>query len=573
MMKHVTSALRFGILALLLGLATTLSAQVGGVPGAIIDIENQNYRTAIKKLDKVKDDGNRRDRAVAQYYLGFAKYMLGVQRQQDGLQDRAESLFAEAETHFDEGMNLKRDYPYNYAGKGLIQAQRLEVDNAKANLQKAIEMAPSDVDLLITIAEAYVRIYKQEGVNESTQKNAIREATKILTRATTIDEENSDIKIALGDVYNAQNIPDLAKTNYQEAIEINPGNAEAHYKLGKLLLEQEKYQEAQAALLQAKDVRPDFAPTYLALAELYMLAQQYKYAKKELEAYRDLLQEAGSDMTYVNAQYGINLYLTKNFEEAVTQLQSALQDTSSFVLQRLYAYSLAETDQYEQAKTAIETFFNETEKKFIIAKDYRYHGTILHNLGQNEAAIEKFNKAVEMDPRITGVYKSMYEIYKENEEYEQAVYYLTKEYEQTNSLTDLFYVGYYTYSKLGEYEKADSIFAVLNERAPTFIDAFYYRGMADIRIENEDTTKQGIAVEPFIAMINQVEEQGKTEKYGKQLKSAYEYLAIHFYREEEDDESYKYLKALKALDPDNATVEKLMPYVSPEGEDGTDAGG
>ena len=564
-MQLHSTVIRLGFaLALTLSMAWSATAQVS-IPEAITPYLNGNYQVAIQQLNKAIPEGSRKNKPLGYFHLGMSYYKLATDPEQGAAAGYdVDKLIGKAEKAFLAGIDRDKRYGYNYAGRGLVKVQRGKVESAKQDFQLAIEQAPEDVDLLIILAAAYVELYENKDIDKSVRDEAISEATTLLTRADAIKENSPDVAIALGKVWEAQGIQESARSNYKRAVELQGSNPRAVYNLGRLQVDMGEYQVGQDNLIKAKDLDPDFAPTYKELADLYFKAQEYGAAKKELEAYRDKLVEQGGDATYANVRYAQALYLIKKYDDAVVALKDVMKDSTNFVLQRLLSYSLAETEQWGEAKPAIDEFFSMAPEDMVIAKDYAYKGRIYYNSGDLDGAIKAYDKAIEMEAPVKGMYKDLYEIYKEKKEYRKANEYYEKEYEQSGSLTDLFYIGFNYYKYVKDYEKADEKLAEVIEKVPSLEDAYYYRARARIAAETKDSTKSGYAEPVVIELLDKIDaqlENGeiKEKKAQTHRKVAYGYLAVRYYKSERDGKAKFVLQKLEEINPESAYVEQLLP--------------
>lgn len=534
---------------------------------AITTYESGNYRVAAQKISGLVNSVRRKSEPMARFYLGMSYYRQATAEDAQLSGANIPKLLELAAGQFEAGLKIDPAYGYNYAGKGLVQIQQENVDAAKENFQKAVELASSDVDLLITLASANTELYKKESLDKNKRNAAIDEAEKLLTRADAIEANNAKVLIGLGDVYAAKNVDALAKSNYENATKADPGNVKAFYRLGVQLIDMQQYTEGQQALISAKEIDPEYAPTYLALADLYQLASQYDAAKKELTAYRDLIKSQGGDKTYADARYGIALYSVGDYKGAAEVLANTLADTTDPVLQRLAAYSLAQTEQYSDAQGFLTKYFAAVTPQDQIALDYFYKGRIHEGLGQTEDAIQAYEKAITMedgkDIEQMGVYKRMYEMLKAAKDYKRANAYLEKEYAISQNPTDLFYIGYNYYARLDDYETADKKLAELNELVPDFLEGYYYHALAEIAIERDDTSKTGFAAETIekLEQVTQVQlDEGKidAEKANKYNKIIWGYLASYYYSQNRDCDALRVVKKLKAIDEENAMVKSLF---------------
>jgi tetratricopeptide (TPR) repeat protein len=364
--------------------------------------------------------------------------------------------------------------------------------------------------------------------------------------------------------------------NYKQAVAKNARNAQAQHRLGQCIIrsgtDNARYQEALNAFLAAKNADPNYAPVYVDIAEVYEKANKIDLVIKELQSYREIIKQTGGDATYANLLYVRALYRRNRFAEALPEIE-ALRQTSGLeagtqkMLQRLYGYCLAEGRKYTEGLTALNKLFSEycTTDEDRIAKDYRYIGLCQMRSGQPDAAIQSFTKALSLDTNneLDSLNRWISDIYKTKEDWPNFTRFALAEFSKSKDYSLLYQAGFYTSSKANNFALADSIFRVFTAAAPKSIDGWYQLGYNISRWEQTDTTRRGQGADALKEMIKQIEEQQKQAQQAAKLKFAYGYLAVSAYRAAQDDQCYQYLLKLKELDPQNATLQQLMPFVDP----------
>jgi len=557
-------------------LVSPLSAQTitGGLPGALIDIENGNYLLAIPKLEKIREEGSKKDQSQVFYYLGLAQFKYGVGLRRDGVTDQADQYFANAKKNFTEAVARDKKNAYAHSGMGRSLAAEGNYDAAKAEWNQAAELGTSDVPLLVALSGAYLYAYDSPKTPKDKRNDAIDQATNLLTRAQTLDADNAQIMVGLGDVYMARGVRNAAINNYREAIANDPGNFVARYKLGKLLIEDAQYQEGLEQLTEAKATNPEYAPVYEEMADLYAKAKQLDKALEAAQEYLSLLKKQGADITYAESKYFKLLYQVGKYPEAVQVYEEYLKDTSSFILSRVYAYCLTETEQYDAALAAMGSFFTMTKEEQRIAKDYYFRGVAKAGSGNCAAAEEdivyaqngdNFTELTQLsEADVAGAYEALIDCYKASENWAKAVQFYVTSHNQTGSVNDLYYAAVNAYSKMKDYRLADSLFQKLLTLRETLIPGYYYRGMSlnylDIQLQDQeqpDSSAYGKAEAPFLELERRVLEAGEVAKYKSQLTAGLAYLAIYYYQNSRDLDAYTYILKLEALDPENTYVEQL----------------
>ncbi|GIV42954.1 MAG: hypothetical protein KatS3mg035_0077 [Bacteroidia bacterium] len=190
-------------------------------------IFQEDFKKAKSMLQTLMSSGKKPE---YHYYLGVVHLEEAIDLEEDAVLKDKE--LENAKKQFEAGISLKNKYPYNFLGLGRYYALKKNLNEAKINFQKAYEFSGgSDVELLVDLAEGYV---------EGGSKEFIDEATKLLTKAKTMDSKNANIYTALGDLWEKQNVNELALTEYKNAVNINPNLVKAHYKIGKTIIERKK---------------------------------------------------------------------------------------------------------------------------------------------------------------------------------------------------------------------------------------------------------------------------------------------------------------------------------------------
>jgi len=86
-----------------------------------------------------------------------------------------------------------------------------------------------------------------------------------------------------------------AGEHLQACLKLEPSNPEAHYYLGRLLLQQEKYEDAVAELKVAENLSPQGATIHYALGRAYQKLGRLEEAAKENEKFRYLKKQEESE--------------------------------------------------------------------------------------------------------------------------------------------------------------------------------------------------------------------------------------------------------------------------------------
>jgi tetratricopeptide (TPR) repeat protein len=173
---------------------------------------------------------------------------------------------------------------HEYGALGIAQLQNNQPGPAVGNLQRALEKAPGDPDLLYYLSRAGSALSSQSldrllstvpdsarghqalGQNYFSLK-MYGEAAREYVKAMALRPDLPGLRLELGQVYAASSQWGKAEEQFRGEVTFQPGSAEAAYRLGDALLQQGKMKEAAAELTRSNDLRPDMPET------LYLLGK------------------------------------------------------------------------------------------------------------------------------------------------------------------------------------------------------------------------------------------------------------------------------------------------------------
>lgn len=193
---------------------------------------------------------------------------------------------------------------------GIAQLKLGKFVEAIQNLNLALEKHPNDPNLLFYLGRASGLLSKRaydvlesaypnsEQAHQSLAENyvALRELPEAEREYQAAVKARSDVPglhLAIGEMYLV--VPNLekAESEFRQETTLQPGDAEAAYHLGDVLLKEGKTKEAKEALLRANDLRPDMPETLYALAKSQSLSGDIAAAEKNWKRVVELDQHSG----------------------------------------------------------------------------------------------------------------------------------------------------------------------------------------------------------------------------------------------------------------------------------------
>ena len=165
---------------------------------------------------------------------------------------------------------------------GIAQLQAGQPAEAVANLQAALAKSPDDQDLLFYLSRAATALSAQSldrllsvypksarGYQALAQTDyemkVFPKAVVEYKQAIAIRPDLPGLRLELGQVYAAGSEWEKAEEQFRGEAELQPGSAEAAYRLGNALMQQGKMKEAVVELQRSDSLRPNMSETLYAL--------------------------------------------------------------------------------------------------------------------------------------------------------------------------------------------------------------------------------------------------------------------------------------------------------------------
>jgi len=220
----------------------------------------------------------------------------------------------------------------------LIRENR--ISEAEQQLNSVLKIAPNEAAALNLLGTVRA------------QQGKLNEAETLLTRAVRSDREFVPAHMNLAFVYLLNHAPEKTIFELKEVIQIEPGNIEANYKLGRLLISRGQIDEAITTLEKAKTARPSYAPCLVLLGEAYL---KNKNGDKAEENYSQVLvaQKGNADAMLGLARVS---QMRGDTKAALDYLSAVKEQTANSpdVLYKLGAAAM-ELGAYDEARAALES--------------------------------------------------------------------------------------------------------------------------------------------------------------------------------------------------------------------------
>lgn len=383
---------------------------------------------------------------------------------------------------------------------------------------------------------------------------------ELINKALKRDKRNPALYILLGDLYRKLQNGSESYRAYEQALKLDPNNAIAKFKLGKIFLSQNNADYYVKYFKEAVQADSLYTP---ALYQLY-----YYYYFRDVNVAMDYLKKYTKASDYsINNEYMMTdlLYASRKYEEAIESAKTFIRKHGENAEPRLYkliAYSYKEMDDPNSAATYMSRYFSREADSNYVIKDYEAMGEIYAALdGKEDSAAFFYGKASVLAPNDTvrsAYYKKLADLYKEVKDYSKQAEWLGKYYAISpgNSNVDLFNWGVAHYMAK-DYEKADSIFAVYEDKYPDQRFGYYWRARSNAALDS--TMEKGLAI-PHYQNVIRISEQDTTDDVNKKrLIEAYGYLAAYKANIEKDvPAAISYFEKLVGIDPTNSDAKRYI---------------
>lgn len=520
-----------------IALALTLGMQYSVIAQNIKEvqklIDNEQYENAITQLDALINKGE----ADAYYYKGYVLQEL----------DDPQNAFK----LYSEGISKNATNALNYVGLGRKHLAFGDITTAKENFDKALTLAPKDVNVYNGVAEAYIKGPQHDFSN----------ALKVIEKAEKLDPKNETTKLLFGDIIYERDKKtgnlSTAISKYNEVEAINPNNSRALMRKGKIYEKGRNYNAAIENYEEAVKKNPNFAPAYREQGEIYAKAQLYAKAKESYEKYLNLSGASKSaQMRYLNF-----LWETKDYDKVIvegTKLTS-LKDYNNSV-DRVMAYSYYEKGDFTNAEIKMNQFFGKQPAEKVTFLDHIYLGRILNKINKKTEAVQAFEKAVLTDSvKGAEAYGDLGLLYFEQKKYNEAtINYGKKDKVGIATANEYFRYGLSFYL-MEKYPEALTIFDKLILKAPTFPNGYYWKSKS-ISMQGkgfEEKTKD--AFEAYLNVLT----PDKIEANKDDVVEAYKYIVKYVNNTLKDTVKTKeYLEKLKLVDGSNAFIKEAETKIA-----------
>jgi serine/threonine-protein kinase len=259
------------------------------------------------------------------------------------------------------------------------------------SFQKANEYFGQSIKIAPDYAEGYVglaAVYVLAGDVVISNQQAMPKAKELLATALRLDDTNADAHTWLGWIHwNYEYDWVAAETEYRRAIELAPGNSDAHASYAYMLTLQARFDEAERELKLAQLIDPLFPSNYVTRGLLLAFRGDYP---KALEQFHNALEiDPKSWLAYIYLGYCYDLM--GNHGEALKASEEGVAIEPAPLPISYLAAEYARSGNREQARKTLEQLNHLPAQTYYVAPCYPARAYAA--LGQNSTAMDLLEKA------------------------------------------------------------------------------------------------------------------------------------------------------------------------------------
>ncbi len=477
--------------------------------------------------------------------------------------ERADS----AEFCYRQGVGANAKFPLNKVGMGKVLWTRGQSAEAQALFTEAVNVACDKANKCPKPLQANTYREVAEALAQGNNRDLIK-AQEFIAKALEMDAKNPDTYVLKGDVLFDQNPRDGSAPleNYKTAINLDPLDPKPVSRKAFMYYRAKNYQAAIDEYTNAITIDPNFSPAFSGRAEANFMAKNYDAATADYDKYLSL--NTGSRSARV--RYAKFLFMAGKYDESLTEI-AALQGSGSTdaTLKRVEAYALTEKGRFEEAKQAMDVYFQEQMAEKTIASDYEYMAKIYSGLATSAAAgatpanfdslaCEMCIKSAMMDRSKDYLYVEAMKLFVKSKKYDRAIAMMRSKMALSKPETnDYYYLGDAAL-KGKRWLTADSAWATYIERNPNAYQGYKFRARAQNGMDSLEV-KSFLAKPFYEEMLLKMKPEEK-EKSKSDVEEALNYLGLyHLYSKEGKDlpKARCYFEKVKALNAGTSITKQV----------------
>lgn len=392
----------FNLLIATLCLLNFRTVQAQTIPDGLKYLENENYKAAITVFTSLaaKEPAN----PIYPYYIGEVNY--------------AAEDYTAAEIAYNQGLNINAKSGECNLGIGRLKLDQGKLLEAQAIFDQVLKNNKKSATLPALIGKIFLTCKKPDALK----------AIDYLIKSRDMDPKIASTWSLLGDAYFLQDDRGNAMTHYEQAVIKDPNNPRAFLSMARIWVSAGRTDDAINKLKEALKLKPDFAPAYKDLIELYIRLGKYNETLPLLEQYIPL---AGSDIGAKVRLVKFLCFTAKDYDRTIVEGEQLLKtNPDEYTLHRWLAWAYGEKSKYQESYDHSAKLFESVRmdgKRKSFASDTSYFADAMIKLGKLEEAEAIYTKIIEGNPaKAIKSYDDFAKLYFDKKNYTKVIEYLHK---------------------------------------------------------------------------------------------------------------------------------------------------
>jgi tetratricopeptide (TPR) repeat protein len=269
-------------------LAVQLPLDESVYQGAITDARTLgNHERAVALIERMR----RRfvDEVRLRFEQGIEEYLVAEQYGRQGMAEAQASWLERAVQTMRDVVAIEPSAEH-LQGLGELLSRQGHFNQAETYLREATVTDPNRALAYSDLADALMGRITGENLDDPAalpleeQQRVAKEALAVLGQASKLDHSIPGLYTRMGAIYELLHQPDDSIIALEEAIRLDPADADAHYTLGAMLMDRKRYQDALPHFVTAVQLAPFALQARLSLAASYGMLDQIPQATRELDA-------------------------------------------------------------------------------------------------------------------------------------------------------------------------------------------------------------------------------------------------------------------------------------------------
>ncbi|MGO8946800.1 MAG: tetratricopeptide repeat protein [Ktedonobacterales bacterium] len=246
-----------------------------------------NHERAVALIERMRRRFG--DSIRLRFEQGIEEYLVAEQYGRQGMA-QAEASWLERAVQTLREVVAAEPTAEHLQGLGELLSRQGHFNQAETYLRDATAADPGRALVFSDLADALMGRITGENLDDPVkvspeeQQRIAREALAALGQAGKLDRSISGLYTRMGAIYDLLHQPDDALIALEEAIRLDPADADAHYTLGTMLMDRTRYEAALPHLVTAVQLAPMALQARLSLAACYGMLGQVAQADRELDA-------------------------------------------------------------------------------------------------------------------------------------------------------------------------------------------------------------------------------------------------------------------------------------------------